>query len=120
MMGLAIYGTRGSAVADFTDFEPTSLKVRLSEPQTAGAADADVGRTRQKAAPIEYTYPPDTMGAYGQGLAVLRYMADFEDAIVNARRPAIDAWEGVKTIAALAACWESIKSGRPVTVQNKF
>ncbi|MBI5820336.1 MAG: Gfo/Idh/MocA family oxidoreductase [Verrucomicrobia bacterium] len=120
MMGLALYGTRGSAVADFTDFEPTSLKVRLSEPQTAGATDADVGRTRQKAAPIEYTYPPDTMGAYGQGLAVLRYMADFEDAIVNARRPAIDAWEGVKTIAALAACWESIKSGKPAKVQNKF
>lgn len=120
MMGLTVYGTRGSAVADFTDFEPTSLKVRLSESEAAGPADKDVGRTQQRAACVEYTYPADMLGAYGQGLAVQRYMADFEDAIVNDRRPAIDAWEGVKTIAALAACWESIRSGQSAKVQNEF
>jgi len=116
MMGLALYGTRGSVVADFTDFEPTSLKVRLAA--ETGAADADGARTQEKAARTEYTYPADMLGAYGQGLAVQRFMADFEAAIVDNRRPAIDAWEGVKTIAALAACWESIKSGKPVKVQN--
>jgi predicted dehydrogenase len=119
MMGLALYGTHGSAVADFTDFEPTSLKLRLSGPQVAGTSDTDVGRTQEKAARVEYTYPADMLGAYGQGLAVQRYMADFEDAIVNDRRPAIDAWEGVKTIAALSACWESIRSGNPVKVQSE-
>jgi len=52
--------------------------------------------------------------------SLVSFMGEVEDAIVNDRRPAIDAWEGVKTIAAFAACWESIRSGTPVKVQSQF
>ena len=38
-------------------------------------------------------------------------MADFENALVNNKKPEIDAREGVKTIAILSAAWESIRSG---------
>ncbi|MCL5072339.1 MAG: hypothetical protein M1308_15840, partial [Actinobacteria bacterium] len=59
--------------------------------------------------------------AYGQGDAIRRYMADFENAVVNNKKPLIDAEEGVKTIAALSAAWESIRSGgKTVKVYNNF
>ena len=120
MMGLTIFGTEGTASADFADFEPGSLKVRLpGTEETEGAAGGEA-RTQETAAVLEYKYPADLLGAYGQGLAVKEYMTDFEDAIVNDRPAAIDAWEGVKTIAALDACAESIKTGKPVRVPNEF
>lgn len=43
-------------------------------------------------------------------------MRELEAAITEDRRPSLDAWEGAKTIAALDACAESIKTGKPVKV----
>jgi predicted dehydrogenase len=107
MMGLNIYGTRGSAIADFHDFQTTHLRVILD---------------KIEARPTMHTeYPPDTKGAYGQGDAVRRYMANFEDCIVNNKQSALNAREGTKTIAALSAAWESIRSGgKPVEVVRDY
>ena len=98
MMGLAIYGSKGTAVATFEDFKPCQLRVVL-----------DKFGTNE---PMVTDYPADMEGAYGQGTAVRNYMAHFEDCLVNDTTPSEDAREGVKTIAVLDAAWRSAKSGR--------
>lgn len=107
MMGLAIYGTKGSATADFTDFEPTSSHVVLDKIEQMPVMDME--------------FKPDLAGNYGQGDAVKRYVRDFENAIINDGKAEIDAREGLKTIAALSAAWESIRSGgKKVKVYDNF
>jgi predicted dehydrogenase len=106
MMGLTIYGSKGTAMADFTDFKPTSCKVVLSKLEHKPT--------------MVMNFPADLKGAYGQMDAVKRYMAAFEEAIVNDTPGPEDAWEGLKTISALHACWESVRTGKPVKVQNTF
>ncbi len=107
MMGLNIYGTKGSAVADFHDFKATRMRVALNKLETRPVLAMDV--------------PPDMKGAYGQGEAVRRYMRDFEACLLEGRKSPIDAREGAKTIAILSAAWESIRSGgKPVKVQREF
>jgi predicted dehydrogenase len=107
MMGLNIYGTKGSAIADFHDFAPTQMRVVFDKIDTRPVYRMDV--------------PADMKGAYGQGDAVRRYMAGFEECIVDGKPSAIDAAEGAKTIAILSAAWESIRSGgKPVAVFRDF
>ena len=107
MMGLTIYGTKGTATADFTDFNPSSSKVVLDKIESKPI--------------MQMNFPADMVGAYGQGDAVKRFMKDFENAIVNNTRPQIDAYEGIKTIAVLSAAWDSIRNGgKTVKVYDKF
>jgi predicted dehydrogenase len=107
MMGLGIYGSRGSAVADFHDFKPTHTRVVLDKIAARPVLETEM--------------PADPEGAYGQGEAVRRYMANFEACLAGAEPPAIDAREGTKTIAILEAAWESIRSGgKPVEVMRGF
>jgi predicted dehydrogenase len=107
MMGLNIYGTKGTAVADFHDFCPTRMRVTLDKLDKRPALTMDV--------------PADTKGAYGQGDAMRRYMRNFEESITHGTPSAIDAREGTKTIAILSAAWESIRSGgKPVKVFRNF
>jgi len=107
MMGLTIYGRKGTAMADFTDFEPSTSKVVLDKIEDSPVMKMD--------------FEPDMKGAYGQGEAVKRYLRDFEDAILNDTKPQIDAREGVKTIATLSAAWKSIRSGgQTVRVYDDF
>ena len=107
MMGLSLFGTKGSAVADFHDFKSTQMRVVLDKLQSKPILKMDV--------------PADLKGAYGQGDAVRRYMANFEACLAGTESSAIDAREGTKTIAILSAAWESIRSGgRPVKVLRDF
>jgi predicted dehydrogenase len=107
MMGLSIYGTKGSAVADFHDFAPTRMRVTLDKLDKRPTLATEV--------------PADTKGAYGQGDAMRRYMRNFEEAVAGGKPSAIDAREGTKTIAILSAAWESIRSGgKPVKVLRHF
>ncbi len=107
MMGLTIYGAKGTATADFTDFEPSSAKVVLDKIEGKPVMEMD--------------FDADLSGAYGQGDAARRYLKDFEDSLVNNKKPEIDAREGVRTIAALSAAWESIRSGgKTVKVYDDF
>lgn len=103
MMGLTLYGTKATATATFEDFQPTQLRIVFDK----------LGGNE----PAVIDYPADLEGAYGQGQAVRRYMAHFEDCIVNDKTPLEDGREGTKTIAALDAAWKSVKSGEPQKVQ---
>jgi predicted dehydrogenase len=102
MMGLTLYGTKATATATFEDFQPSQTRIVF---------DKLCGNE-----PAVIDYPADMKGAYGQGQAVRRYMAHFEDCIANNRRPSEDAREGTKTIAALDAAWRSVKTGLPQKV----
>jgi len=105
-MGITLYGTRATVTATFADFQPSQVRIVF---------DKLCGNNE----PAVIDYPADLEGAYGQGQAVRRYMADFEDSIVNDRRPGEDAREGLKTIAALDAAWRSIKTGQPQPVHGE-
>jgi len=102
MMGLTIYGTKGTATATFEDFKPSQLRFCLDK------------FIQNEPAVIDY--PADMTGAYGQGDAVRRYMKHFEDCIINDKPSLEDAIEGTKTIAGLSAAWESAKTGKSVKV----
>ncbi|NOZ20023.1 MAG: Gfo/Idh/MocA family oxidoreductase [Planctomycetes bacterium] len=102
MMGLTLYGTKATATATFEDFQPGQVRVVFDKLEGIRPAVID--------------YPADMEGAYGQGQAVRRYMAHFEDCIVNDKTPSEDAREGLKTIAALDAAWKSVKTGKPQKV----
>lgn len=103
MMGLTLFGSRATATATFEDFKPSQLRVVFDKLDGNQPAVID--------------YPPDTEGAYGQGLAVRRYMTHFADCILNDKPPCEDAREGLKTIAALDAAWKSVKTGLPQKVR---
>ena len=103
MMGLTIYGNKGTASATFEDFQPSQLRFVLDKLLQNEPAVVD--------------YPADLTGSYGQGDAVRRYMNHFEDCIVNDKATLENAREGVKTIAALSAAWESVRTGKPVKVE---
>ncbi len=103
MMGLTIYGNKGTATATFEDFGPTQLSFVLDR------------FLQNKPAVVDY--PADLTGAYGQGDAVRRYMEHFEDCIINDKPTLEDARDGTKTIAALSAAWESAKTGKSVEVK---
>jgi predicted dehydrogenase len=102
MMGITLYGTKATATATFEDFKPGELRVVFDRLNTNE--------------PAVISFPADLEGAYGQGQAVRRYMAHFEDCIVHDKRPSEDGREGVKTIAALDAAWRSVKTGLPQRV----
>ena len=106
MMGLSIFGTKGTATATFEDFKPSQLKFMLDKFLQNEPATID--------------YPADMVGAYGQGDAVKRYMMHFEDCIVNDKQTCEDAIEGTKTIAVLSAAWESAKTGKVVKVDYEI
>lgn len=106
MMGLTIYGNKGTATATFEDFRPSQLRFALDKFLQNEPAAID--------------YPADFKGAYGQGDAVRRYMKHFEDCIVNDKPSMEDAREGTKTIAALSAAWESARTGKSVKVRYEI
>lgn len=103
MMGITIYGTKGTATATFEDFRPSQLRFILDKFLQNEPAVVD--------------YPADLKGAYGQGDAVRRYINHFEDCILNNKNSLEDAREGTKTIAALSAAWESARIGKSVKVR---
>jgi len=51
---------------------------------------------------------------------VMGFLRHFEDCIVNDRKPLVDARDGAQIIAICSACWESIRTGRPVKVSREF
>jgi len=107
MMGLGVYGTKGSAYATFHDFKPTKVSVTFDKIDTRPAFDVVV--------------PADPKGQYGQGDAVRRYMANFEACLEGREKSAIDAREGAKTMAICEAITESIRGGgKPVKVVRGF
>lgn len=56
----------------------------------------------------------------GHLMSVLKYVQEIEDCILNDKPVLVNEVEGAKCIATCAACWESIKTGRPAQVLNAF
>lgn len=106
MMGVTIFGTKGTAMGSFTDKLGGKVSIVL---------DKLVHKTEGT-----FVYSPETEGAYGHGATVLRYLKHFEDCLEQDKTPVPDAIEGAKSIAVCAAAWESIDTGKPVKVFNDF
>ena len=93
MLSLGIYGKKGTMVDERVVFDKIE-----GQPEW------------------EMSFRPDS----GHQNEVIRYMLHFEDCILHGEKPLIDAREGAKVIATAAACWESIRTGRPAKVRNEF
>jgi len=106
MMGLGLYGTKASLMADFTDKLGGSLKVVYDKLERLPAGT--------------FPFPAETEGAYGHGLTVMRYLQHFEDCLVNDRQPIVGVREGAKSVAVCAAAWESAKTGQVVKPKQEF
>lgn len=93
MLGLSLFGSRGSFVNDryVLDKLPSRPELRLR-------------------------FTPET----GHGREVWRYLRHFEECLIEDRRPLVDEIEGAKCIAACAAIAESTHTGLPVRVFNEF
>ena len=91
MLGLGIYGDKGSVVND---------QVVLDK--LAGQPVLKLNFKREQ----------------GHGREVWRYMRHFEECLLENKRPLIDEVEGARVIATAAACWESIHTGLPAKVRR--
>ncbi|HMN30992.1 MAG TPA: Gfo/Idh/MocA family oxidoreductase [Caldilineaceae bacterium] len=91
MLGLGIYGDKGSIVNDqlVLDKVPGQPVMKLS-----------------------------FGNEHGHGREVWRYMRHFEECLVEDKQPLINEVEGAGVIATAAACWESIRTGLPAKVQR--
>ena len=103
---LALYGTKMNVTATFSDLS---------------------GQLETVWDKIEYrpvstmTFPPEEgIDVYNHSKTLLRYMAHFEDCIVNDKEPSPNIIDGAKTIAIGHAAWQSIKEERVVKVLNDF
>ena len=106
MMGLGLYGTRGSLIADFTDQQAGHLKVV---------------QDRLHGHPVAaMTFEPEIEGAFGHGGGVMRYLQHFEACLDGDQTPSPSVRDGAKSIAVCAAAWQSIRQGGVVQVRTEF
>ena len=103
---LELYGTRGSIHARGTIGQAS--QGRMTARLEGGRADYDAQQNRAGAGEIEISPPP-----------VNPYRAEIEEfsqAILDNRSPAVDAAAGIRSQRVLAACYESARTGRAVSV----
>jgi len=106
MMEVDLMGTRGSATAEFTDFEPGVLRCKL---------DRLPARY-----PSAIPFPPQTSGDRGLGNTVMKYIRHFQDVLLGKCEPVPSAREGAKSIAVCDAAMRSMKSGKVEKVRDDF
>jgi len=104
MHQFAVYGTKGSLVAEY---HPSQMRVVL---------DKLVGHP-----PMVTTFGSEPESKrFGYGSAIVRFMRHFQDCLDNDRQPSPDIVESAKSIAVGAEAWESIKTGQAIKVFNEF
>ena len=106
MMGINIWGTKGTLFADYTDQKDGHLNVVYD-----GMEGQPVGT---------FTFAAETLGAYGHGETVLRYMRHFAECLEKDLEPSPNARDGAKPVATCFAAGESIRTGQVVKVRNSF
>jgi predicted dehydrogenase len=111
MMGLGLYGARGSLLADFTDQQAGHLKVNF---------DASTAPEEFPAAAVDRVFEPETEGSLGHAGGVLRYLEHFEACLFDGETPSPGVRDGASSVAACAAAWESIRTGKPVQPRQNF
>jgi len=107
MMQVTLYGTKGTAVAEFTDNKPGQLRVVL-----------DSSPTKE---PVVTAFEPERdTSVYGHGATVIRYMRHFQDCLDHDLEPSPGVLDGARAAAVAAAAWESAESGLSAKVFNNF
>ena len=106
MMEVDLMGTRGSATAEFTDFEPGELRCKLD-------------RLPAKY-PSVIPFLPQTSGDRGLGNTVMKYIRHFQDVLLGKCEPVPSARDGAKSIAVCDAAMRSMKSGKVEKVIDDF
>ena len=107
MMQVALYGTQGTAVAEFTDNAPGKLNIVFD-------------RLPVKEPLTMHFEPERDTSVYGHGATVIRYMRHFQDCLDEDGEPCPDVVEGAKACAVAAAAWESVETGGVAKVFNDF
>ncbi len=107
MMQAGFYGTRGTAVAEFTDNKPGRLQIVLDQ-------------SREKKAVVTHFQPERDSSVYGHGATVIRYMRHFQDCLDHDLEPSPNVLDGARACAVATAAWESADSGKPGRVFNEF
>ena len=104
MQQFAVYGSKGSLVAEFG---PNQMRVvfdkLVNHPRFVSTFGHEVESSR-----------------FHYGSVIVRYMRHFQDCLDNDRRPSPDMLESAKSIAVGVAAWKSIKTGQAVKVFNEF
>ncbi|HUV90034.1 MAG TPA: Gfo/Idh/MocA family oxidoreductase [Anaerolineae bacterium] len=106
MMGLSLYGSKASLMADFTDQQDGHIKVVFDKLEKHPLAIM--------------TFPAETEGALGHGPGVVRYLRHFEECLNEDREPSPSVRDGAKSVAVCSAAWESIHKGGVVKVRTEF
>jgi predicted dehydrogenase len=107
MMQFGIYGTKGSLQSEYTDNQPGEVRVALD--RSSGPETSVIPFEAERDA-----------SAYGHGAAVIGYMRHLQDCLDNDCEPSPSVLDGAKAVAAGAAAWESVKTGKAVEVANDF
>jgi predicted dehydrogenase len=107
MMQVALYGDRGTAVAEFTDNQPGKLEIVLD-------------RLPAKQ-PLAMRFEPERdTSVYGHGATVSRYMRHVQECLEQDREPSPGVLDGARACAVAAAAWESAETGQAIRVVNDF
>jgi len=106
MMGIGLWGNKGTLMADYTDLKGGHINVVYDEIE-----GQPVGT---------FEFPAETLGAYGHGDTVLRYMRQFADCLENDREPSPNVRDGAKSVATCEAAGRSVETGEVVKVRNDF
>ena len=106
MMGLGLYGSKGSLQADFTDQQPGHLRLVLDK------------LVKQPVA--EMTYPPEIEGNLGHQAGVVRFLRHFEECLEKDLDPVPGVRDGARSIAVCSAAWESIRRGGVIRPRVDF
>ncbi len=107
MMQVTLYGTKGTAVAEFTDNKPGQLRVVLDSSPT-------------KEPLVTHFEPERDTSVYGHGATVIRYMRHFQDCLDRDLEPSPSVLDGARAAAVASAAWESVETGLPARVFNEF
>ena len=106
MMGLSLYGSKASLMADFTDQRDGHIRVVFDKLEKHPLAIM--------------TFPAETEGALGHGPGVVRYLRHFEECLDQDREPSPSVRDGAKSVAVCSAAWDSIRQGGVVKVRTEF
>lgn len=93
--GITIYGTKGSIHDHKKHLDP-----HAHYPARTYTTEFPAGR-----------------GHYGEMIIMMQHMAD---CILNGTTPWVDVRTGAKIVSTGLACWESLRTGKPIKVRNEF
>ena len=107
MMQVILYGSKGTAVADFTDNQPGTLRLVFDNSPV-------------KESLVTHFEPERDSSAYGHGATVVRYMQHFQECLDHDLTPSPNELDGARAVAVAAAAWQSAHTGSPVKVLSEF